>query len=78
MTQHLGTPPRPWAGLETHLYVVPDSPSARNTCTTASAWTNPNMENHDSGAGRRRKLAKLSLLLGFLARKHAGAFTDAG
>lgn len=23
MTQHLGAPPRPWAGLESHLHTVP-------------------------------------------------------
>ena len=59
MTQHLGTPPRPWAGLETHLYAVSDQRS-------------------DVETARRRKLAALSLALGYLARKRAAATTDAG
>ncbi len=29
MTQHLGAPPRPWAGLESHLHAVPPRPDAR-------------------------------------------------
>lgn len=27
MTQHLGTPPRRWAGLESHLHPVPQPPA---------------------------------------------------
>lgn len=27
MTQHLGLPPRPWAGLESHLHAVPQAPA---------------------------------------------------
>jgi hypothetical protein len=60
MTQHLGTPPRPWAGLETHLHAVPES------------------QNEDGNTAQRRKLAALSLALGYLARKRAGGSADAG
>ncbi|MHB1204685.1 MAG: hypothetical protein ACYCZX_03880 [Rhodospirillaceae bacterium] len=63
MTQHLGTPPRPWAGLETHLYAVADH--------------HPR-EHQDIDTARRRRLAALSLALGYLARKRAAATTDAG
>ena len=62
MTQHLGTPPRPWAGLETHLYAVSDRMP----------------QNRDIEMARRRRLAALSLALGYLARKRAAATTDAG
>jgi hypothetical protein len=69
MTQHLGTPPRPWAGLETHLYAVSEIARARKASNHATP---------DSEMLRRRKLAKLSLVLGYLARKRGGASTDAG
>ena len=66
MTQHLGTPPRPWAGLETHLYAVP---ALRMACTHKS---------QDAETARRRKLATLSLALAYLARRRASASADIG
>ena len=59
MTQHLGTPPRPWAGLETRLTAVPEDDA----------------HNHDP---RRRELAAVSLVLGYLARRRSSLASDAG
>lgn len=78
MTQHLGTPPRPWAGLETHLYAVSDQPRARKARNPDDAPEARIAETQDIDTARRRQLAAMSLALGYLARKRAVATTDAG